>query len=82
MSDGAAFPTVVRMMLDELDGPALIELERALRGQLTPKAETPAQRRARRLGFLAQLIEDTGSRARRASSTTSYGRPRRRQARN
>ena len=47
-------------MLDELDGPALAELEQALRGRLAPEAETPAERRGRRLGFLAMLIEQSG----------------------
>lgn len=55
-----ALPLVVQVMLDELDGAALAELERALRGRLTPTAENPAERRARRLGFLASLIERTG----------------------
>jgi hypothetical protein len=57
----AALPAPIRAMLDELDGAAIAEVERALRGRLTPKTETPAERRARRLGFLARLIEETGS---------------------
>lgn len=57
----APLPHVVQVMLGELDGPALAELERALRGRLTPKAETPAERRARRLGPLAGLIEQAGA---------------------
>lgn len=42
-------------MLDLLDGPALLELKRALTGQLNER-ESPAERRARRLGPLAELI--------------------------
>lgn len=42
-------------MLDLLDGPALMELKRALTGQLNER-ESPAERRARRLGPLAELI--------------------------
>jgi hypothetical protein len=47
-------------MLNELSGAALVELERALRGRLAEPPETPAQRRAGRLGFLAELIRETG----------------------
>lgn len=60
MSTVPRIPTVVLVMLDQLDGPTLAELERALRGRLAPEAETPAERRGRRLGFLAMLIEQSG----------------------
>jgi hypothetical protein len=43
-------------MLDELERSALAELERTLRAELAP-CESPAERRWRRLGFLARLLE-------------------------
>lgn len=47
----------VLAMLELLDGPALMELKRALTGQLNEQ-ESPAERRARRLGPLAELIAE------------------------
>jgi hypothetical protein len=60
-SESEATLTAMLAMLDQLDGPALSELERALRGKLAAAQETPAERRGRRLGFLAELIRLTGA---------------------
>jgi transcriptional regulator with XRE-family HTH domain len=61
VSASALILAPVVAMLDELDGPALGELEHALRGQLAPAPETPAERRVRQLGLVAQLIRETGA---------------------